>query len=226
MKNTVLTVMLTAVILITLAGCGHTQSVQTTADTLSASVTSDTETSDDAAEKTAAGIHSEITAEKETTVPQSESATDISTQNNKQASSVSKQDIKQNPSAPPKSTESLSKPTTTVAEKSAHTTAPSVPKPSTTEKNTESIKSSEPQFNIDYWVEYAKNYAQSVGLQLERSAVDCWDNPIGANAKCRYLERNIKSRLNYYAKAEDITDVWIWAEKIADNSYEIYIGYA
>lgn len=226
MKNTVLTVTLTAVILITLAGCGHIQSVQNTADTLSASVTSDTETSDDAAEETAAVIHSEITTEKETTVPQSESAADVSTQNTKQPSSASKQDIKQNPSVPPKSTESLSKPTTTVAEKPAHTTAPSVLKPSTTEKNTESIKSSEPQFDIDYWIEYAKNYAQSVGLQLERSAVDCWDNPIGANAKCRYLERDIKSRLNYYAKAEDITDVWIWAEKVADNSYEIYIGYA
>ena len=222
MKNKILIAMLATVILITLAGCGHTKSVQNTTDTPSASITSDTETSDDAAEKTAAVIHSEITTEKETTVPQSESVADVSTQNNKQASSVSKQDIKQNPSVPPKSTESLRKPTTTVTEKPAHTTAPSVPKPSTTE----SIKSSKPQFDIDYWIEYAKNYAQSVGLQLERSAVDCWDNPIGANAKCRYLERDIKSRLNYYAKAEDITDVWIWAEKVADNFYEIYIGYA
>lgn len=81
-------------------------------------------------------------------------------------------------------------------------------------------------FDINYWITYAENYAESVGLRLERSAVDCWDNPISANAKCKYLERDIKSRLNYYAKAEDITDVWIWAEKVADNSYEIYIGYA
>lgn len=77
MKNKVLTVMLTAIILITLAGCGNTQSVQRekviTANTSSTGVTSDAEISDDAAEETAAGIHSEMSVEKETTVPQFES---------------------------------------------------------------------------------------------------------------------------------------------------------
>lgn len=230
MKNKILIAMLATVILITFAGCGQKQTAQyekSNTAVSSANVTSDTETSDDvAAEKFSSAVDSEITTEKETTVPQSESAINVSTQNTERSSSAAKQDIKQNPSVPPKSTESLRKPTTTVTEKPAHTTATSLPKPSTTEKNTESIKSSEPQFDIDYWIAYAKNYAQSVGLQLERSAVDCWDNPIGANAKCRYLERDIKSRLNYYAKAEDITDVWIWVEKVADNSYEIYMGYA
>ena len=77
MKNKILIAMLATVILITLAGCGHTKLVQNTTDTPSASITSDTETSDDAAEKTAAVIHSEITTEKETTVPQSESVADV-----------------------------------------------------------------------------------------------------------------------------------------------------
>ena len=66
----------------------------------------------------------------------------------------------------------------------------------------------------------------SVGLRLESSAVDCWDNPITAGAHSLYLERDIQSRLNRYARDEDITDVWIWAEERPDGSYDLYIGYA
>lgn len=108
------------------------------------------------------------------------------------------------------------------------TTAPTqtalpITPPSTTEKPTEPPVQ---EFDIDYWIAYAKNYAKSVGLRLDSTATDCWDNPISANAKCKYLERDIQNRLNRYARDDDITSVWIWAEKIADNSYEIYIGYA
>lgn len=84
----------------------------------------------------------------------------------------------------------------------------------------------EPAFDIQTWVDYAKAYAESVGLQLESSAVDCWDNPIDADADCIYLERDICSRLNRYAAAETITDVWVWYEAVGANSYLIYIGYA
>ena len=54
----------------------------------------------------------------------------------------------------------------------------------------------EPEFDIQTWVDYTKAYAESVGLRLESSAVDCWDNPIDADADCIYLERDICSRLN------------------------------
>ena len=84
----------------------------------------------------------------------------------------------------------------------------------------------EPAFDIQTWVDYAKAYAESVGLQLESSAVDCWDNPIDADADCIYLERDICSRLNRYAADETITDVWVWYEAVGANSYLIYIGYA
>jgi len=84
----------------------------------------------------------------------------------------------------------------------------------------------EPAFDIQTWVDYAKAYAESVGLQLESSAVDCWDNPISAGAHCSYPERDIQSRLNRYARDEDITDVWIWAEARSDGKYDLYIGYA
>lgn len=95
-------------------------------------------------------------------------------------------------------------------------------KETTTKKQTTTEKS----FDINYWVSYAKDYARSVGLEVNSSASDCWDNPISANSKCKYLERDIKGRLNRYAKDEDITQIWVWAEKTSADSYNIYIGYA
>lgn len=82
------------------------------------------------------------------------------------------------------------------------------------------------EFDIDYWITYAKNYATSIGLELDVTAVDCWDNPIAANPKCTTIEENIISRLNRYKNVEEFTAVWIWAEKVSDNGYELYIGYA
>lgn len=84
----------------------------------------------------------------------------------------------------------------------------------------------EPAFDISYWIGFAKNYAESVGLTLNSEAVYCWDNPIAAGSQCKYTERDIKGYLNRYAKDSDITDVWIWYEQTGTNSFEVYIGYA
>lgn len=84
----------------------------------------------------------------------------------------------------------------------------------------------EPAFDIDYWISYAKSTAVSLGLTLDNSATDCWDNPITAKPTCIYLERDINSRLNRYAKDGEITAVWIWYECVGTSSYLIYIGYA
>lgn len=84
----------------------------------------------------------------------------------------------------------------------------------------------EPAFSIDHWITYAQDYAKGVGLNLDSTAVDCWDNPITAGAHCIYLERDIQSRLNRYARDDTIQDVWIWAENRSDGSYDLYIGYA
>lgn len=84
----------------------------------------------------------------------------------------------------------------------------------------------EPSFDIGYWVGYAQSYATGVGLTLESSAVDCWDNPIPAGAHCNNIGGDIQSRLNRYANDPDITDVWVWYESIGGGSYNIYIGYA
>ena len=114
----------------------------------------------------------------------------------------------------------------------SHSPAPSAtPEPESTPTPTSPAQSeppavSEPAFSIDYWIAYAQNYAKGAGLNLDPTATDCWDNPITAGAHCIYLERDIQSRLNRYAKDETILDVWIWAEPRADGSYDLYIGYA
>ena len=93
---------------------------------------------------------------------------------------------------------------------------PTKPKP------TEEVK---PSFDVNSYVNYAKSYAQSIGLELDSTATDCWDNPITANAKRTGIKDDIQSRLNRYKNVEGFTAVWVWAEKVSDTEYEIYIGY-
>ena len=112
------------------------------------------------------------------------------------------------------------------------TTPPKAPEPeppaasAETQPQETEPEPTEPSFDIQTWIDYAKAYAESVGMRLESSAVDCWDNPISTGTHCSYLERDIQSRLNRYARDEDITDVWIWAEARSDGKYDLYIGYA
>ena len=82
------------------------------------------------------------------------------------------------------------------------------------------------EFDINYWISYAQNYAQSIGLTLDETVTECWDNPISANANNKNIGDDIESRLNRYKNIEGFTSVWIWAEKISDTQYELYIGYA
>ena len=82
------------------------------------------------------------------------------------------------------------------------------------------------EFDISHWISYAQNYAQSIGLTLDETAIECWDNPISANANNKNIGTDIEGRLNRYKNIEGFTSVWIWAEKISDTQYEFYIGYA
>ena len=98
---------------------------------------------------------------------------------------------------------------------------------------TEEVKPTKPKpteepkqsFDVNSYVSYAKSYAQSIGLELDSTATDCWDNPIAANAKRTDIKDDIQSRLNRYKNVEGFTAVWVWAEKVSDTEYEIYIGY-
>ena len=113
-------------------------------------------------------------------------------------------------------------PAATPAPTPAPTPEPPAPTPAPVELTPEPV----PSFDIDYWIGYAQSYAQGLGLRLESSAVDCWDNPIGAGPHSTCLERDISSRMNRYANDPDITDVWVWYESTGGSNYNIYIGYA
>lgn len=196
----------------------------------------DTSSTTDTAEQESTGnAESETSVQNETESPQAKDHVTGYTQPTDPAPT-------QPPSAsekePPKQTEPPAQPEPPVA---TPPTQPPAPPPEETptdpvvtepeeteppETEPEETKATEPEFDIGYWIGYAKRYAVSAGLRLEPTAVDCWDNPIRAGNHCTYLERDIQSRLNRYAKDEEITDVWIWAESRGDGTYDLYIGYA
>lgn len=160
------------------------------------------------------------------TVPVSES-TEIPTE-----SAVGLETVKEKPEVSTPAKEEMpptvSSPTETTPPKASEPEAPAAPtetQPQVPEQPAEG-EPTEPEFDIQTWIDYAKAYAESVDLRLESSAVDCWDSPISAGTHCSYLERDIQSRLNRYARDEDITDVWIWAEARSDGKFDLYIGYA
>ena len=129
------------------------------------------------------------------------------------------------PSEPEKKTdESERRPETAAPTEKEQPTSPATEESTPPEPPKE--EPTEPVFDIDYWICFAKSYAESIGLALDSGAVYCWDNPIAAGVKCKYTERDIRGYLDRYAKDGDITDVWIWYEQTGSGSYEIYIGYA
>ena len=102
-----------------------------------------------------------------------------------------------------------------------------------TPKVTEEVKPTKPKpteepkqcFDVNPYVRYARSYAQSIDLELDSTATDCWDNPITVNAERTGIKDDIQSRLNRYKNVEGFTAVWVWAEKVSNTEYEIYIGY-
>ena len=127
----------------------------------------------------------------------------------------------ESPTAPPKQTES------------PKVTEPPESKPDETPKSVDSTPTettnpepASPQFDINYWLEFARKYAESIGLAIDPEAVSCWDNPIIAGPNSKYLERDIKTRMNRYKNVEGFTDIWVWAEPDGSGNYSLFIGYA
>ena len=83
----------------------------------------------------------------------------------------------------------------------------------------------EKSFNMDYWLAYAKDCAVSIGLVLEQGTAGTWDTPIRCSSKTEdVLAAYIRDDLAYYKDQEGCTAVWIWAERIGDGQYELFIG--
>ncbi len=129
-----------------------------------------------------------------------------------------------------KKSESYAEPETTKQSATSKSTEKETPQLTTAKpKDTETPKPTEepkPSIDIDSQVSFAKEYATSIGLTLDSTATDCWDNPITVNAGKADVKGDIKSRLNRYKNTEGFTSVWVWAVKISDTEYELYIGYA
>lgn len=127
----------------------------------------------------------------------------------------------ESPTEPPKQTEP------------PKVTEPPESKPDETPKSVDSTptetakpESAGPQFDINYWIEFARKYAENIGLAINPEAVSCWDNPIIAGPNSKYLERDIKTRMNRYKNVEGFTDIWVWAEPDQNGNYRLFIGYA
>lgn len=129
------------------------------------------------------------------------------------------------------------KPTTTkpIAMTTQRATVPSTTRaPVTTTKpvTTSAPTTTQPTTNaqtvdINYYINYATNYGNSIGLQYLPEANECWDTPIiVANDNHDSAIRDIQSRLNRYKNIEGDEYFCVWAEKRNDGTYWLYIGYA
>ena len=213
-------ILIAAIIVLSLAGCkAEKDNVGSTAVNTESSIT---ETASDISEPPASKVDNkpaEVTEKPESSAPTESSNrnnhTESATQNNNKPADSENTIVPPKPESgktesekPPAPTESVSKP-----EEIQIPSESSVP------------EKQEPEFNIDYYIKSAQEYAVKSGLKLDPQAKYCWDNPIAAGKNCKYTERDIKSYIDRYARLPEITAVWIWAEENGKD-YEIYIGYA
>ncbi|MDD4510444.1 MAG: hypothetical protein PHY23_06050 [Oscillospiraceae bacterium] len=125
---------------------------------------------------------------------------------------------------PPVSTPQPETPAPTPTPTPAPTPEPT-PQPTPTPEPPAPTEPPAPSFDVSAYVGYAQSYGQSIGLSLDSTATACWDNPINANAGCKYLERDIRDTLDWYA-ADGHTAFWVWSESLGGGNFQIFIGYA
>ena len=106
------------------------------------------------------------------------------------------------------------KPTQKLKSTEDKTTLKNVPKSTklveeTTIQTTEKVIQ-EQKVAIDYYIEYAKNYALNIGLTYDIEAIECWDNLISVTSKTTSTIANTDSRLNRYKDLEGFESVCIW----------------
>ena len=169
-------------------------------------------------ESTAVQEEIPITAEESQSTAESQTVTTVQTK--PAEDKTAETPVTEKPKAePPKQTTTQAETEKQPEQPKEQTTAeqkPAEPKPTEPPKQT---------FDVSPYVSYAKEYAVSIGLSLDITATECWDNPISANPNRSDIKSDIESRLNRYKNSEGFTAVWIWTEKLSDTEYNIYIGY-
>ena len=225
MKNRLIPCVL-ACLMIFLVGCnGNTakeaaQEITKTETSFPAGNTETNSQEDTAEEPESTAVQEEtpITAEESKSTAESQTVTTVQTKpaEEKTADTPATEKPK---AEPPKQTTTQAEPEKQTEQPKEQTTAeqkPAEPKPTEPPKQT---------FDVSPYVSYAKEYAVSIGLSLDSTATECWDNPISANPNRSDIKSDIESRLNRYKNSEGFTAVWIWTEKLSDTEYNIYIGY-
>lgn len=225
-----------AALIVSLSGCANTDHPQTIQDSSGIeAVTSEVYERTEPEDRSSASVseskestaESTATVKAETESAQAENSQPAAEQNPAPGTQPPQTVIPNNTPKPetPKAVEPTPEPKPTPTQPTSPP-AEETPKVEQPQETTPPNDPAVPEFDIQTWIDYAKAYAVNIGLRLENSAVDCWDNPITAGAFSSCLERDIQSRLDRYSRDEDITDVWIWAQARSDGSYDLYIGYA
>ena len=178
-----------------LAGCGSREPLPDITDnqssaSASSDITSADESSGDIPASPSVPAESESPAES---VSETRQQTEVTKSPAKPTGTEDAAEPKQPARAEEKTNPVSSAPRPEEPEPQKPTSAPTQPpaeEPPQSEPPQESTPPEEPavpDFNIQTWIDYAKTYAVSVGLRLESSAVDCWDNPITAGPHSLYL---------------------------------------
>ena len=217
-----LAALLAGLIILSLTGCG--------ADKINDGSESGAISTESSITATVTDSTSEPTAER--SLPAGTESTTTSTAEKEKAESTAPADSgRKADTAKPAETESPTVPQKQT--ESPKVTEPPESKPDETPKSVDSTPTettnpepASPQFDINYWIEFARKYAESIGLAINPEAVSCWDNPIIAGPNSKYLERDIKARMNRYKNVEGFTDIWVWAEPDGSGNYSLFIGYA
>ena len=211
-----LAALLAGLIILSLTGCG--------ADKINDGSESGAISTESSITATVTDSTSEPTAER--SLPAGTESTTKSTAEKEKAESTAPADSgRKADTAKPAETESPTEPPkVTEPPESKPTESPKSVDPTPTE--TEKPKPADPQFDINYWIEFARKYAENIGLAINPEAVSCWDNPIISGPNSKYLERDIKARMNRYKNVEGFTDIWVWAEPDENGNYRLFIGYA
>lgn len=160
---------LMVLLLIVLAGCNNTPSNEDKPQPFSSSESSQSSTeSETPVGNEKKEVETTPVAVQESEPEKQEETTEKKTVNSEQPQTVSEteqavQSVTQLNEAD-KTENSVSKPQPDIPEESE------APMPTETEETT---SKAEIDFDIDYWISFAKDYAQSVGLQLDSEAVYC-----------------------------------------------------
>ena len=199
-----LAALLAGLIILSLTGCGADKAENTSSDPAT----------------TESGITATVTKSTTKSTAEKEKAESTASADSGKKETAKPADT-ESPTVPPKQTEP------------PKVTEPPESKPDETPKSVDSTptetakpESAGPQFDINYWIEFARKYAENIGLAINPEAVSCWDNPIIARPNSKYLERDIKARMNRYKNVEGFTDIWVWAEPDENGNYRLFIGYA